>query len=909
MNEVMTNRTMGKIIWIILLLSINASSVLSQPLDQIVSHKLGANETQGIKEVKFSDLDGDGNKDIIFSTALELKWMRNLGNGEFDEPVLVTHSTSRITTFDAGDLDNDGDEDISWVVLTPIRRNIVSMVANNGDGSFTEPRIILEELGDILGIQDLEIFPSTKNGVNYLYITDVYYSAGFHQFKIDQDTVTRHDFDFGLQDVDWLGAMVETDFNNDGLTDILMHNYGSSMAKIGIFMADSSGYTYEQLGQPQMGAYNQAVIFDVDNDGGKDILASYFNRQQFPDDSLDYLYLYAEGAEAPETQIAVIPELVTGTHLNPFNNISPADVDGDGLADIIFTKESNGHEAGRLFWLKNQGDYTFGEPEPFMESVSYIDHLVTEDVDGDGNLDVLGSSSVSGQIILFLNSGVSSGFKEMKVLVDPTVKAPLQALISDFNNDGVEDIIISSGYSSDGISFYEGNGDFTFNEPVVIDSSYYRWQTIQHADINGDGNEDLIAVSMISKGIVSYETEYTFTLKWYKNEGNGSFLSAQEIAVVKSTYSISRLLIGDIEGDGDEDILFAYLDSDGPRTLTQVLANDGNGAFSLVTETPVLSISDDSQFLNFDVDAADELVGVTDWITSEGRNISYFYGLYVESLENVQQEDSAALIQQITVAEKDVFDVSFDLGDVDGDQITDFIVGTSSDPYDRYTGVSNLKLIQRRGAEEVVLTAVDDAVLDFRQLELVDVDGDQDLDLLAEVGRYTHPNELDKIYRSALIWYENDGSGTFSKQDSIVTGIPGAGVMYSSDLNKDGNADLLSIRHMDGNVIMYSGADIRTLTFIETAMTDSPHQVSLSQNYPNPFNPSTVISYQLPVSSTVRLSVFDVLGREVAVLVDERMTAGTHQINFDGAALASGVYLYRLEVGNQVQSRKMVLIK
>ncbi len=81
------------------------------------------------------------------------------------------------------------------------------------------------------------------------------------------------------------------------------------------------------------------------------------------------------------------------------------------------------------------------------------------------------------------------------------------------------------------------------------------------------------------------------------------------------------------------------------------------------------------------------------------------------------------------------------------------------------------------------------------------------------------------------------------------------------------------------------------------------------ENYPNPFNPVTVIRYELPQNSQVRLEVFDMLGRRVAVLVDGLIEAGTHEIPFDASNLASGVYLYRLTAGQVVQTRQMVLVK
>ena len=92
-------------------------------------------------------------------------------------------------------------------------------------------------------------------------------------------------------------------------------------------------------------------------------------------------------------------------------------------------------------------------------------------------------------------------------------------------------------------------------------------------------------------------------------------------------------------------------------------------------------------------------------------------------------------------------------------------------------------------------------------------------------------------------------------------------------------------------------------------VTELPDHFALSQNYPNPFNPSTVIRYQLPAAGSVRLVVYDMLGREVAVLVNETKNAGVHHVTFDAGGLASGVYLYRLQAGDFVQARKLMLVR
>lgn len=98
-------------------------------------------------------------------------------------------------------------------------------------------------------------------------------------------------------------------------------------------------------------------------------------------------------------------------------------------------------------------------------------------------------------------------------------------------------------------------------------------------------------------------------------------------------------------------------------------------------------------------------------------------------------------------------------------------------------------------------------------------------------------------------------------------------------------------------------------TSVQNNGTGIPNEYSLSQNYPNPFNPSTSLNFGIPERGKVDLRVFDVAGKEVKVLVNEYMSAGSYSVNFDGAGLASGIYVYVLRSGEFVQSKRMTLIK
>jgi hypothetical protein len=108
----------------------------------------------------------------------------------------------------------------------------------------------------------------------------------------------------------------------------------------------------------------------------------------------------------------------------------------------------------------------------------------------------------------------------------------------------------------------------------------------------------------------------------------------------------------------------------------------------------------------------------------------------------------------------------------------------------------------------------------------------------------------------------------------------------------------------------YMGADEDgMLTGVGSDELSAPRTFALGQNYPNPFNPMTVIDYQLAAEGLTTLRVFDVLGREVTTLVNERQGPGHHTVRFDARTLSSGVYLYRLTSGDRTETRRMQFVK
>jgi hypothetical protein len=149
--------------------------------------------------------------------------------------------------------------------------------------------------------------------------------------------------------------------------------------------------------------------------------------------------------------------------------------------------------------------------------------------------------------------------------------------------------------------------------------------------------------------------------------------------------------------------------------------------------------------------------------------------------------------------------------------------------------------------------------------------------------------------------YEINGlaPGTYT----VTADYPGFDVLASRDA---------TVSYSFGGVPVTATINL-SVSAVATDVTDpssmQPENFQLSQNYPNPFNPTTVISYQLSVASRTDLRVYDLLGREVAVLVSAVQSPGIYVVTFDASALPSGVYLYQLSTGTTTATKKMVLVK
>ena len=167
-----------------------------------------------------------------------------------------------------------------------------------------------------------------------------------------------------------------------------------------------------------------------------------------------------------------------------------------------------------------------------------------------------------------------------------------------------------------------------------------------------------------------------------------------------------------------------------------------------------------------------------------------------------------------------------------------------------------------------------------------------------------------------LMVFSRGLNGGLYGQQSNLTDLYGGDPAYTTDYRSvywSIAKDWFGMDESQADTIV--GARFDNLGFVNptfntgTTPREEPRGFNLAQNYPNPFNPTTTISFQLSQTGKVKLSVFDVHGRQVKTLVNDFRPAGQHVVDFNGDGLPSGTYVYRLETGDGVETRKMTLIK
>ena len=168
-------------------------------------------------------------------------------------------------------------------------------------------------------------------------------------------------------------------------------------------------------------------------------------------------------------------------------------------------------------------------------------------------------------------------------------------------------------------------------------------------------------------------------------------------------------------------------------------------------------------------------------------------------------------------------------------------------------------------------------------------------------------SEINPAINVEVILTKKSSSLTFNKETETIELIEAkseAEASFTFDIDRTApvnRKDTIDFLITDTNGLMMTKSFIFSYT--------GPKEFKLEQNFPNPFNPTTTIQYQLPQDARVTLKVYDILGSEVATLVNEEQQAGYKEVKFNGSNIASGMYVYRLTAGNYISTKKMMVVK
>lgn len=332
------------------------------------------------------------------------------------------------------------------------------------------------------------------------------------------------------------------------------------------------------------------LIDDVDNDGDNDILFFYSSGNS--KSIIWYKNRDGNGDFAPRATLANLGNFNVTSNLETIE-FAFSDIDGDQLKDLILLNSSN----DKIWWKKNLGNLQFGNDVIIdQNSGRKVRNFTMNDVDEDGNIDLILTSALDDRIAIYYNNG--NGAFSNPNEVSKLAYGNKKIIIEDVDQDNLKDILVA-GYSDGKISWFKNvNGAFT-EQQKIIKPSLRALSDFMYIDLDGDGDKDILF------GFNDYSTY----IQWFENLGNGDFnLTEKSITTIASTTLVS-LASGDFDNDGDMDVFFQT--SNQP---IRVLLNNGSGIFTDSNQTLTGNlVSGLNPMIDLDADGINDIYLGTNW--------------------------------------------------------------------------------------------------------------------------------------------------------------------------------------------------------------------------------------------------------------------------------------------------------
>ena len=562
---------------------------------------------------------------------------------------------------------------------------------------------------------------------------------------------------------------------------------------------------------------------DLDGDGDMDVLSASANDDKIVwYENLGGTYFYPH----------VISRYAEGAR-----SVYAADLDRDGDIDVL----SASHTTNKIAWYENDGTGNFPNRNHHFISTSAggATSVYAADIDGDKDLDVLSASAYDNKIAWYENTGQqgadlfnyqSASPSANQNVISIHAEGARSVYAADLDRDGDIDVL-SASHSSNKIAWYEndGTGNFPNSNHHFISTSAEGAQSVYTADLDGDGDLDVLSASENDDKIAWYKNDgagnfgeeetisayadgarsvYTADMDndgdpdvlsassgdnkiaWYENNGQGSFPNHHFISTTAN--HARSVYAADLDGDGDMDALSASVGDD--KIAWYVNRNDDiHFRQRRLSGTDWWKVSEGQSVMAADMDGDGDMDVLSTLYNQEARNESKI--TWYENREaNNMQEHVIIFTEEIDGQPRDnrlhVVRAAY-AADLDGDGDQDVLSASYGNNkiawYKNLDGEGDF-IGDLSDNQRTISTAANGA----RSVHAADLDGDEDMDVLSA-------SEND----NKIAWYENLGDDDFGEQQTISIAAEGASSVFTADLDGDGDMDVLSASYLDDTIAWY----------------------------------------------------------------------------------------------------------
>ena len=677
---------------------------------------------------KSIDIDSDGDNDFFTIATVDNKiiWCENLGLGNFSSPKIITDKAFGVSDIDLGDIDNDGDADIAAVLYGV---NKVVWYENLGGGIFSLENILITNINNPIFVNISDIDNDGDNDIisGSPYSNNIIYNKNLNNGVFDSSqTITNS--------VNNLKFILISDIDGDGYDDAISGNINSVK-----WFKNLGGNTFDTIPQIISTTINSVMSgnsVDIDNDGDNDILTCSYQdnkvlwfenigggivdtTQQIISTGINgaiKTYAFDIDLDGDSDVVAISnidnkiswfsnlgggvfgSENIINSNVIAPRSILSKDVDGDNIADILFTTGVI-NTKNKLAWHKNFGG-SFGAEQLFWTGSDGAYSIDYGDLDNDGDIDVLCASSWDNKISWYKNLG--GGKFDKQNILTTAANGAVCVVAVDLDMDGDIDVLYASE-DDDTIGWYEnqGNGNF-INKPYISNLADHVIEVIP-VDIDNDGDLDVISASNTTYGI-----------RWFENQG-GSYASP---ILIDNTTQYSDVKVVDVDGDGILDVLWAGINR------LKWNKGTGGGGFWANTPTDIDYVGGPSSVYPVDIDndgdidvfASGETNDEIGWFKNQGGGVFGPWQIITNAADGASKVSGS---------------------DLDGDGDIDLLSSSKNDDKIAWYENQGLGVFS---SQSIISSSADMA----NDVCSIDLDSDGDPDVLSA-----------SIYDSQVAWYEN----------------------------------------------------------------------------------------------------------------------------------------------------------